>query len=269
MKFDLSDVIKDYLIPYGTKALLALLVYIVGSWLISKFISILEKAFKRNNVDESLRPFLISVLGALLKVLLLLSIASMLGVETTSFIAILSAATLAVGLALQGSLANFAGGVLILLFKPFKVGDYIVAQGQEGFVDAVQVFTTTLRTHDNKVVTVPNGALGNGNIVNVTKMGTLRITTQASIADPAELNKARQAMLAAARADSRVLSSPAPEVLVSSLRDNGIDLIMNSWCKVEDAIPLGFHLTEQVKLALTGANIAGPNQTRFVQMLNN
>lgn len=256
--------LQALLVQYGTKLIGAFVVFVIGWWIIGSVARGLNKFLAKRNIDATLRPFLVSVFEAALKAMLVISVAGILGIETTSFVAILGAAGLAVGLALQGSLANFAGGVLILIFKPFKLGDYIVSQGFEGFVDELNIFTTTLRSHDNKKVILPNGTLSNNPLTNVTTMGSLRITTPAAIANIADIAAAREAMLSAAAVDPRVRRDPAPVVLVSSLRDNGCDLIMNTWCASGDAIDVGFALTEGVKKALSQKNIAGPIQERHL-----
>lgn len=259
--------IIPYILQYVPKIAGAIIVFILG-WIISNAITgFLDRLLRSKNFDETLRPFLVSMVNALLKVLVVISVASMVGIETTSFVAILGAAGLAVGLALQGSLSNFAGGVLTLIFKPFKVGDYIFAQGQEGFVESIQIFTTTLRSHDNRTIILPNGPLANGNIINLSKKGNIRISVSAAIADVKDLKSAREIMLNVARKDSRVLGNPAPEVLVSALRDNGIELVMNVWCDWTNGIPLGFALTENLKIALSDQNIAAPIEKRFIEQV--
>ena len=263
MNFNLDNV-QNMIVQYGTKIIGAAIVLIIGWWIIGGIAKSINRLLVSRNIDATLRPFLVSMLEAAMKAMLVISAAGILGIETTSFVAILGAAGLAVGLALQGSLANFAGGVLILIFKPFKLGDYIVSQGYEGFVDELQIFTTTLRTHDGKKIILPNGPLSNNAMTNVTAHGKLRVTTPAAIANIADLETARQAMMAAAASDPRVSTDPAPIILVSSLRDNGCDLIMNTWCNAADAIDVGFAMTEAVKKALANKGVAGPIQERHV-----
>ncbi len=158
--------LMDLAVEYGPKLLLAILVLLIGLWIIRLVLKGTNRAMERSNLEISLRKFLSGLFGIILKVLLLISVASMIGIATTSFVAIIGAAGLAVGLALQGGLANFAGGVIILIFKPFKVGDFIDAQGYMGTVNEITIFTTILKTPDNKTVIIPNGALSNGSMVN-------------------------------------------------------------------------------------------------------
>ena len=258
------DSIIALLQSYGLRIIGAVVMLIVGWWIIGAITNSLNRFLAKRDIDSTLRPFLVSIIDALMKVMLVISVAGYVGIETTSFVAVLGAAGLAVGLALQGSLSNFAGGVLIIIFKPFKLGDYIVAQGQEGFVDEIQIFTTLLRTHDNRKIILPNGPLLNGVITNVTANGTLRVATAASIANIADLEKARQAMLTMAYHNPQILKTPAPEVVVSGLRDNGCDLTMTTWCNAGDAIGVGFAMSEGVKKALTEFNIEGPSQVRHI-----
>jgi small conductance mechanosensitive channel len=263
MQFNLEN-LQALIVQYGTQIIGALLVLVIGWWIIGGIARSVNKVLTARNIDATLRPFLVSMLEAAMKAMLVISAAGILGIQTTSFVAILGAAGLAVGLALQGSLANFAGGVLILIFKPFKLGDYIISQGFEGFVDELQIFTTTLRTHDGKKIILPNGPLSNNAMTNVTARGSLRVTTPAAIANIADLDTARQAMMSAALSDPRVLRDPAPVVLVSGLRDNGCDLIINTWCNAADAIDVGFAMTEGVKKAINNKGIAGPIQERHI-----
>ena len=163
---DLLATGQELLLEYGPKVLGALVALVIGLWVIKWILKGVNAAFTRSNVDDSLKPFLRSLIGALLKVMLGISVISMLGIEMTSFIAILGAAGLAVGMALSGTLQNFAGGVMILLFKPFKVGDFIEAQGYSGSVKEIQIFVTILTTPDNKTIIIPNGGLSNGSMIN-------------------------------------------------------------------------------------------------------
>ena len=169
------DTVAELLITYTPKLLLAIVVLLVGLWLINRIVKLMSAGMQRSDTEPTLAKFLTSLVSIGLRALLLISVASMIGIETTSFIAILGAAGLAVGLALQGSLANFAGGVLVLMFKPFKVGDYIEAQDVAGTVEQIQIFNTVLKTGDNKVVIVPNGSISNGIITNYSREATRRV----------------------------------------------------------------------------------------------
>lgn len=195
---------------YGPKLLLAILTLVIGLWVIRVVLRVFDKAMTRADMEVSLQKFLGSLAGILLKALLLISVASMVGIATTSFVAILGAAGLAVGLALQGSLANFAGGVLILLFKPFKVGDVIDAQGYLGKVNAIQVFQTILKTPDNKTIIIPNGPLSNGSITNFSTEPTRRVDMTFGIGYDDNIADAKRVLQSLVDADTRIMRDPAP-----------------------------------------------------------
>ena len=184
---------KGYLmaLDYGPRVLLAIITLIIGLWIIKMILRAVKRGFERSKVDESLRPFLLSLMGWTLKLLLFISIASMIGIATTSFIAVIGAAGLAIGLALQGTLANFAGGAMILIFKPYKVGELIQAQGHLGVVKEMQIFVTTLLSPENKTIIIPNGAMSNGDIVNFTRKGRIRVDLLFGISYDSDIKKAR------------------------------------------------------------------------------
>ncbi|HTF81821.1 MAG TPA: mechanosensitive ion channel domain-containing protein [Cytophagales bacterium] len=202
------------LLTYLPKVAGAILIGIVGNWVINRITRIFSRAMEARQFDISLRGFLKSLVAVTLKVLLLFSIAGMLGIETTSFVTILGAAGLAVGLALQGSLSNFAGGVLILIFKPFKVGDTIDAQGKVGKVQEIQIFNTILLTSDNKAVIVPNGPLSNGTIVNISREGILGFDIKVDIETNADFEAVRALILPILESDQRISK---PKILLTKL----------------------------------------------------
>jgi small conductance mechanosensitive channel len=214
------------------------------------------KALDRSKVDESLKKFLSNLFGVVLKILLLISVASMVGIETTSFVAIMGAAGLSVGLALQGSLANFAGGVLILLFKPFKVGEVIDAQGYIGSVSEIQIFNTILKTPDNKTIIIPNGGLSSGSITNFSTEATRRVDMTFGIGYGDDIKKAKDLLNLMIKNDSRVLTEPAPMIVVSELADSSV------WVNSADYWGLFFDMQEKVKLEFDkhGISIPFPQQ---------
>ncbi|HKX56774.1 MAG TPA: mechanosensitive ion channel domain-containing protein, partial [Xanthomonadales bacterium] len=199
-----SEAWLPIVLEYSGKLTLALITLLLGWWLVNLLTGKVGNMMQNRRVDRTLQGFIGSLANIILKVLLLVSVASMIGISTTSFVAAIGAAGLAIGLALQGSLANFAGGVLILLFRPFKVGDWIEGQGVAGTVDSIQIFHTTLKTGDNKVVIVPNGSLSNGNITNFSREKTRRVDINIGIDYDCDIKRARQVLLDIAR-DSRVL----------------------------------------------------------------
>ncbi len=216
-------------------------------------------------VDRALSSFICSLISIVLRILLLISVASMIGVETTSFIAMIGAAGLAIGLALQGSLANFAGGVLIMLFRPFRAGDWIEAQGVSGSVDSIQIFHTTLKTGDNKVVIVPNGALSNGHITNYSREPRRRADINIGIDYSSDIKRAREVLLDIAR-DPRVHVEPAPVVFVTGLGDSAVNLSLRVWVATGDFWPVTFAFTELAKERLTEAGIGIPFPQRVVHL---
>jgi len=248
------------------KLTLALLTLAVGWWLIGNLTRRIVGLFEARSVDRALTGFIGSLASIALKVMLLISVASMVGVETTSFIAALGAAGLAIGLALQGSLANFAGGVLILLFRPFRIGDWIEAQGVAGSVDNIQIFHTVLKTGDNKTVIVPNGSLSNSNIVNYSREGRRRVDINLGIDYASDIKQARAVLLGIA-ADARVLPEPAPVVWVTGLGDSAVNLSLRVWVNTADFWPVNFEFTEQAKEQLTAAGIGIPFPQRVVHLV--
>lgn len=248
----------EMIMEYGPKFLLALVVLIVGFIIINKLVKVSRKLMRKREVEPSLSGFVSSLINIGLKALLLISVADMIGIETTSFVAILGAAGLAVGLALQGTLANFAGGVLILLFKPYKVGDLVEAQGHLGHVKAIQIFVTILVTPDNKTVILPNGAVSNGDIVNFTREGKIRVDLVMGIAYGADIKAAREALLPVMQNHDKVLKEPAPFVGVESLGDSSVNLAVRPYCNPEDYWEVYFEVYENGKLALDKAGIEIP-----------
>ena len=257
---------SSLIVNYGLKVLFALLILIIGFRIIRSVGKGLERMMKKRKVDPTLRPFFQKLLVITLKVLLLISIAGMVGIQVTSFVAILGAAGLAVGLALQGSLANFAGGVLILLFKPFVVGDYIKAQGEEGTVKMIDIFHTHLTTIDNRVIILPNGPLANGNIVNFTKEPLRRLDLEFGISYDDDIDKARSVLEMLVKKDVRALKKPSPEVLVTTLGDNSVTLLLRVWVQGKDYWPFRFSLIEAVKKTFDQEGLHFPYQQLDVHL---
>ncbi|MFG0722547.1 mechanosensitive ion channel family protein [Pseudomonas sp. GLN_6] len=261
-----SEAWLPVVLEYSGKLTLALITLLIGWWLISKVTGSIGRLLNMRQVDRALSSFIGSLVSIVLKVLLLISVASMIGVETTSFIAMIGAAGLAIGLALQGSLANFAGGVLIMLFRPFRAGDWIEAQGVSGSVDSIQIFHTTLKTADNKVVIVPNGSLSNGHITNYSRESTRRVDINLGIDYSSDIKKAREVLLDIAK-DPRVRQDPAPVVFVTGLGDSAINLSLRIWVATPDFWPVTFAFTEQAKERLSEAGIGIPFPQRVVHLV--
>ncbi|MFQ5771436.1 MAG: mechanosensitive ion channel family protein [bacterium] len=265
---NITDKTLQLLMQYGAGILMALVTLIVGLWIIKAIVKTLNRVMTRSKVDVSLQKFLGNFAGVLLKVLLIVSVAQMVGIETTSFIAILGAAGLAVGLALQGSLANFAGGVLILLFKPYKVGDFIDAQGVTGTVNQIQVFNTILKTPDNKTIIVPNGTISNGIITNFATEPKRRIDMTFGIGYNDDINKARDVLNRLIESDERIEKDPAPLVAVSELADSSVNFVVRVWCNAPDYWGIYFDMQEKVKLAFDEYQISIPFPQRDIHVYN-
>ncbi|HEX37631.1 MAG TPA: mechanosensitive ion channel [Candidatus Cloacimonetes bacterium] len=248
----------ELIMGYGPKLLLAIVVLIVGNIIIKWLKKIIIKAMDKGKVEVSLQRFLVSLISIGLRILLLISVASMIGIATTSFVAILGATTFAIGLALQGSLSNFAGGVLILLLKPFKVGDVIEAQGYLGKVHEIQIFNTILKTFDNKVIYIPNGSLSNGNITNYSQEPIRRVDMTFGIGYGDDIKKAKDVLISIVEQDSRVLQDPAPIIAVSNLGDSSVDFAVKVWCDTAEYWNVFFDMQEKVKLTFDEKGISIP-----------
>ena len=263
----LMQTATELLLSYGPKLLMALLTLIIGFWMIKRMLGMGEAIMERSQVEITLRKFLVNFCSLLLKALVIISVASMVGVETTSFIAILGAAGLAVGLALQGSLANFAGGVLILFFKPFKAGDLIEAQGYLGIVKEIQIFVTILTTLDNQRIIIPNGLLSNGCLTNLNAQTHRRVDMTFGISYGDDVLKVKRILQDIIAADNRVLADPASEVYVSAHGESAISMLVRVWVKPEHYWGVYFHMHEQVKLTFDREHITIPFPQRDVHMI--
>jgi small conductance mechanosensitive channel len=248
----------EWITAYGPKILGALLIWFIGSWIIKKIVNALRKVMNKSNYDPTLQGFLMNLLSWGLKILLIIAVLGTIGVETTSFAAILAAAGLAVGLALQGSLSNFAGGVLIMIFKPFKVGQLIEAQGELGVVKEIQIFTTKLSSPNNKEIIIPNGSLSNGNIINYSSQGTLRVDHTIGVGYDTNIKQAKEVLMNVLTSQEKVLKDPAPTVNVSELADSSINFAVRPWVKSEDYWDVYFDTLETTKNELDKAGIEIP-----------
>ncbi len=248
----------DLIIQYSPKVITALVILLIGLWLIKIITKYARKLMRKQGMEETLQKFLGDLLNWTLKALLFVTVISQLGVPATSFVAILGAAGLAIGLALQGSLANFAGGVLIMIFKPFKVGDLIEAQGELGSVKEIQIFVTKLITPGNKLAIIPNGTLSNGNIVNYTEEGKLRVDLTFGVSYDADIKQTKDVLIKVLESNEKVLKDPAPAVTVSELADSSVNFAVRPWATPENYWDVYFETTENVKKALDAAGIEIP-----------
>ncbi|PWE00153.1 mechanosensitive ion channel family protein [Marinilabilia rubra] len=260
------DQILDLVIKYGGQLLLAIITLIIGLWIIGKIIKGLKKLFEARDFDASLQSFLTSLTSILLKIMLVISVVTMLGVEMTSFIAILAAAGLAVGMALSGTLQNFAGGVMILIFRPFKVGDYITSEGHSGTVKEIQIFHTILNTPDKKTIILPNGPVSNGSTINYSTEPLRRVDFTFGIGYNDDIDKAKQVIREVIDKDERILKDPEPFIAVSNLGDSSVDLVTRVWANAGDYWGIFFDMQETVKKEFDRQGISIPFPQRDVHL---
>ena len=254
------ELVKTYVVPLAIKIVIALIVLFVGRWLIKVIKKGLTKMMMRRNTDPSLNSFVMSLVSVLLSFFLILAIVGILGVNTSSLVALLASAGLAVGMALSGTLQNFAGGVMIILFRPFKVGDFISAQGFEGKVSEIQIFNTHLLTTDNKEVILPNGILSTGVMTNHLKQDTRRVDWVFSIAYGDDYDQAKALLLRLCSEDPRINKEPEPFVELLKLNDSSVDITVRVWVAATDYWPVYFAMNEKVYKAFAqeGLNIPFP-----------
>ena len=233
-------------IEAGKSILLALVIFLVGRVLIGLINTLAARMMERKHLDASIQSFLKSFINILLTILLLISVVSALGVNTTSFAALLASAGVAVGMALSGNLQNLAGGIIILLFKPYKVGDYVDAQGVSGTVKEIQIFHTILQTVDHKVIYVPNGALSSGSVVNYSLSEDRRIEWSIGVEYGTDAEKVKSTLLSIASADGRILQDPAPFIALSGLGESSVDFVLRAWVKNADYWDVYFDLNRQI-----------------------
>lgn len=259
----------DFLYSIIPHLALAIVTLLVGIWIIKVIVKFVRKRFEKRNVDVSLRGFLVGGLRGLLYILLIISVASMVGINTTSFIAVIGAAGLAVGLALQGSLANFAGGVLILLFRPFRVGQFIISDNNVmGSVEKIDILYTTLRTPEGITVYAPNGPLANAVISNYSNIQKRRVEYVIGISYDSDIKKARQVISEVLNNEEKILGDPGPQIVVSQLGESSVDMTIRFWAPNADYWPIYFQIRENIKEALDANNISIPFPQRDVRVIN-
>ncbi len=260
----------DKSIEWGTKLLIAIAILVVGMMIVKKLTKITNKVLRKKEFDESLTTFLSSMVGITLKILVIITALGQLGVEMTSFIALIGAAGLAIGMAFSGTLGNFAGGVMILIFKPYKVDDYILAQGEEGFVKEIQIFNTILLTLDNKTVIVPNGAMANGNMVNFTMQEKRRVDFTVGIAYGDDYEKAKSTLEKFINEDDKILKDEPNFIGLVELADSSVNLTLRVWCKTEDYWDVYFKMNERIykEFEQVGLNIPFPQLDVHIQNNN-
>jgi small conductance mechanosensitive channel len=260
------DKIWELMTVYGIKIIAAIVIFVIGLWIAKIFKSVLKKVMAKRNVDETIGAFVSNLSYYVLLTFFILAAINQLGVQTTSFVAIIGAAALAIGLALQGSLANFAAGFLLILFRPFKIGDYIEGAGTAGTVERIQIFTTQLLSPDNKTVIIPNASITAGNIVNYSTQSTRRCDLVFGIGYQDDIDKAKKILEELIAADGRILKDPAPKIAVSELADSSVNFVVRPWVNATDYWNVYFDLTEKVKKRFDAESVSIPFPQRDVHV---
>ena len=257
---------KEFLLQYGPSLLAAIAIFFIGKWVAKWIKRLVARGMTRAEVDPMIVSFTTSMIYIGLMVFVVIAALGEIGIQTTSFIAILGAAGLAIGLALQGSLANFAAGFLLIIFRPFKVGDVIEAAGVTGKVDEIQIFTTTLRTPDNKTIIIPNGKLGNDNIINYSTQETRRVDITVGVGYDSDLKQVREVLQDIVNADGRILRDPEPLIVVGELADSSINFFVRIWVKSADYWDVFYDANETIKTRLDEAGINIPYPTMDINL---
>jgi small conductance mechanosensitive channel len=254
----MSEMVDTYVIPWGINIVMAIVIYIVGKLVVGVVVNLIGKILERGKHDAMLVDFVKAILRAILMLFVIIASLNQLGVDTTSLVAIFGAAGLAIGLSLQGSLQNFAAGVMLLVFKPFKAGDFIEAGGATGVVKNISIFNTIMTTGDNKEVIVPNGGIYGGNITNFSAKETRRVDMVVGIGYDSDLKKAKEILLEMVNADERILKEPAPTVAVAELADSSVNFVVRPWVASGDYWGVKFDFNEAVKLRFDAEGISIP-----------
>ena len=257
MDFDI--LLNDYAMPWAIKIVMAIAIFVIGKWVVKVVVNLVKKLLGRSeSMDEMLINFLGSIVNAVLLLFVIIAALDQLGVDTSSLVALIAAAGLAIGLALQGSMQNFAAGVMIIVFKPFKSGDFIEAGGVSGVVEKVQIFSTTMRTGDNKEVIVPNGGIYGGAITNFSARDTRRVDMVFGIGYDDDIRKAKEILEGLVAEDDRILKDPAPVVALSELADSSVNFIVRPWVNSGDYWAVMWDMNEKVKMSFDEAGISIP-----------
>ncbi|MEO0510476.1 MAG: mechanosensitive ion channel domain-containing protein [Verrucomicrobiota bacterium] len=264
----IGEKIVDYIVSYGMNVLAAILILVIGLWLAKKLKSIFITILEKKGTESTLVGFFSGLLYGALVVFIVIAAISKLGIQTTSFVAVIGAAGLAVGLALQGSLSNFASGVLLIIFKPFKAGDFIKAGGEAGIVVEVGILTTELKTPDNVKIILPNSAVMGGSITNVSAHPTRRVDMTVGVGYGDDLNKAKQIMEDIIAADERILKDPEPQIAVANLGDSSVDFVVRPWVNAADFWAVKFDFTKAVKEKFDAEGVSIPFPQRDIHLFN-
>ena len=272
MEFNLDgnlwNQLSELLSSFGISLFIALSILIIGRQVVKILIKVISTALERSNTEDTVRIFVTNLLNTLLMIVVFIAAINQLGIQTTSIIAVLGAAGLAIGLALQGSLSNFAAGILIVIYRPYKVGDYIQADNHLGTVDDIQIFSTVLKTPDNKLVVVPNGSIMNGSIVNFSNQDKRRVDIIASCGYEDDIDKVKSVLADILSKDDRILNEPKPRIAVSELADSSVNFIVRPWVKNSDYIDVYYSLLEEIKKRFDQEGIAIPYPQTDVHIHN-
>ncbi len=258
--------LEELLMSWGVKLVAALLILIIGKWLAKRFAAVFVALMNRNEIDITLTKFLKNIIYYALLTAVIIAAAGQLGINTTSFLTVVGAAGLAIGLALKDSLANFSSGVMLILFRPFKVGDAVTVAGETGAVEEITIFNTVINTFDNQRKIIPNGLITSGTITNIGANDTRRIDMVFGIGYDDDIKAAEKILTDKVTAESRVLSDPAPTVAVAELADSSVNFVVRPWVKTEDYWDVKFKLIEEIKLAFDEAGISIPYPQQDVHM---
>jgi small conductance mechanosensitive channel len=258
--------LQPLVISYAGKGFAALLIFLIGKWIARRITNVLIKLMKSRNVDITLIKFLEGIIYYALLASVLIAVAGQLGIKTTSFLAVLGAASLAIGLALKDSLSNFSSGVMLILFRPFRVGDVVIIGGETGKVEAISVFSTILNTGDNQKKIIPNGAISNATITNITANPTRRVDLVVGIGYNDDIRKAKETLEGILATEDLILKDPAPTVAVSNLGASSVDLVVRPWVKTDDYWTVFFSLTEKIKLTFDEKGISFPYPQQDVHL---
>lgn len=255
---NIQELLQDYVLPWGINIVMALAIFIIGKFIIGILVNIAKKLMVRAKVDSMLVSFIASILKTVLLLFVVIAALDQLGVDTTSLIALIGAAGLAIGLALQGTLQNLASGVMLIIFRPFDSGDFVEAGGVSGVVEAIGIFTTTMRTGDNREIIVPNGEVFGGTITNYSKRDTRRVDMVFGIGYDDDLLKAKEIIKNILDADDRILAEPAPAIFVGELADSSVNFNVRPWCKTADYWGVYGDIHETIKLTFDAEGISIP-----------
>ena len=262
----LVNLVRELIVKFGMNIMAAVVILVIGIWIAKLVRKAIGKALQKKNLDKTLTTFLVNLLYFLLLTVVVLASLGRLGIETTSFIAILGAAGLAVGLALQGSLANLASGVLLIIFRPFEVDDFVKIADEEGFVEKIHIFTTQIKTFDNRTIIIPNSTVTGGKIINYTSKDIRRVDLSIGISYGDNIKTALDAITDLCSSNPKVLADPSPYVGVVEYGDSSINLTVRPWCKTDDYWDVFFEINEQMKSALDKKGISIPFPQRDVHL---